>query len=419
MSEDLKQVPVGDLHCQRNTFAREFTTTCISCSEKPDKKGFYQVKLYDTILFPEGGGQPSDTGFIDDIKVHNVQRQKLAHIHYTKQPIQVGKQVHLTVDWSRRWDHVQQHSGQHLLSAVMDQAPYNIETVSWNMGEKRCYIELPTGTVTVDLTPELLAKVESDVNKLIVKNLKVVTHVQEADHEDTERPASLPADYVGGGIIRTIEIEGLDKNPCCGTHVESLGQLQCLKILHTENVRGGNTRVFFLFGQRVLDTLDASYTISRQLNALLTCPPENFVDNVDKLQKQSKENLKKAKRLLESLAVYTVNDVEAALKEKPFAIVYKEDADMDFLSMVANVMRDKKVLEEGAEKVVILAAGEKNIGGPIVITGGNNDIVQRTGKIVNSVLSGVKGGGKGRWQGKAQNWKGMENLEQALEQLQA
>lgn len=299
----------------------------------------------------------------------------------------------------------------------MQQAPYNIETISWNMGEKRCYIELPTGTVKVDITPELLAQVEADVNDLIIKNASVITHVQEADHKDTERPASLPADYIGGGIIRTIEIQNLDKNPCCGTHVESLGQLQALKILHTENVRGGNTRIFFLFGQRILDTLDASYAITRQLNALLTCPPENFVDNIDKLQKQSKENLKKAKRLLESLAFYTVNDIEADLKNKSFAIVYKEDADMEFLTMIANVVRDRKLLEEGAEKVIVLAAGEKNVGGPIIVTGGNNDIVQKTGKLINTVLSGVKGGGKGRWQGKAQNWNGMENLEKALEQL--
>ncbi|KAG2199084.1 hypothetical protein INT47_005088 [Mucor saturninus] len=417
MSEELKQVPVGDLHCQRDTFARQFTTTCIACSEKPNKKGLYEVKLYDTILFPEGGGQPADTGFIDNVQVYDVQRQKLAHVHYTKQPVPVGKEVQLTVDWKRRWDHVQQHSGQHLLSAVLEQAPYNIETVSWNMGEKKCYIELPTGTKKVEITPEMLARVETDVNDLILKNASVITHVQEADHKDTERPASLPADYVGGGIIRTIEIQHLDKNPCCGTHVTSLGQLQAVKILHTENVRGGNTRVFFLFGQRILDTLDSSYNISRQINALLTCPPEKFVDNIDKLQNQSKENLKKAKRLLELLAVYTVNDIEADLKEKTFAIVYKEDVDMEFLTMVANVVRDRKLLEEGTQKVIVLAAGEKNVGGPIIITGGNNDIVQKTGKIVNTVLSGVKGGGKGRWQGKAQNWNGIEDLEKAFEQL--
>jgi Ser-tRNA(Ala) deacylase AlaX len=88
-----------------------------------------------TVLFPEGGGQPHDTGYIDNVKVYNVQREKIAHVHYTKEPIEVGKQVSLSVDWDRRWDHVQQHSGQHLLSAVMEQEPFNIETISWTLGE--------------------------------------------------------------------------------------------------------------------------------------------------------------------------------------------------------------------------------------------------------------------------------------------
>lgn len=298
----------------------------------------------------------------------------------------------------------------------MEQAPYDIETISWNLGEKKSYIELPTSQhKNLKLTPELLSKVERAVNQLIVQNVPVIVHAQEADDKETTRPDSLPADYVGiGGHIRTIEIENLDKNPCCGTHVTNLGQLQSLKLLHTENVRGGNIRLFFLFGQRVLDTLGNLNTIARQLNTLLSCPPENFVENVDKIQKQSKEHSKRAKKLLESLAVYTVNDVETELKSKSFALVYKEEADMDFLAMVANVIRDRKLLEEGTNKVVVLAAGEQQTGGPIIVTGGTNEIVQKTGKIVTATLSGVKGGGKGRWQGKAQNWSGIENLEKAL-----
>jgi misacylated tRNA(Ala) deacylase len=294
----------------------------------------------------------------------------------------------------------------------MEQEPFHLETVSWNLGEKKSYIELQKNE-DVKITPELLSRVELAVNNLIVKNIPVIVHAQEAQ-EDITRPDSLPADYVGGGHIRTIEIENLDKNPCCGTHVTNLGQLQALKLLHTENVRGGNTRLFFLFGKRVLDTLDSLNTISRQLNTLLSCPPEGFVENVEKIQKQSKEHSKRAKKLLESLAVYTVNDVEVELKEKSFALVYKEEADMEFLAMVANVIRDRKLLEEGTQKVVVLAAGEKQTGGPIIVTGGTNEIVQRAGKIVTTTLSGVKGGGKGRWQGKAQNWSGIENLEKAL-----
>ncbi|OBZ89285.1 Alanyl-tRNA editing protein Aarsd1 [Choanephora cucurbitarum] len=416
-ADTIDQVPVGGIHCQVDPFAREFSTRCISCSEKPNKKGFYEVKLHDTILFPEGGGQPYDTGYINDVRVHDVQRHVLSHIHYTKEPISVGP-VELKLDWQRRWDHMQQHSGQHLLSAVLDQVPYKIETSSWNLGEKKCYIELPTGTnKTITFTPHVLQEIEQSVNQHILKDTPIITHTEHA-HEGAERPESLPDDYVGGGIIRTIEIEALDKNPCCGTHLARLGQLQCFKILHTESVRGGNTRIFFLFGQRVLDAFGASYSISRQIVSILSVPQEQFVENIQKIQQQSKEHLKRAKRLLESLASYTVKDVEETLRERDWAVVYREDADMEYLGFVANGLRDRSVLE-GKNKVVVLAAGEKKTGGPIVITGGTAELVQQVGKVVMKILPGVKGGGKGRWQGKAQNWNEIESLEAALrEELQ-
>jgi hypothetical protein len=90
---------------------------------------------------------------------------------------------------------------------------------------------------------------------------------------------------------------------------------------------------------------------------------------------------------------------------------------MDFLGMVANGIRDRQLLPEQSDinQVVVLAAGEQKAGGPIIVSGTNNEIVQKTGKLVMKVLSGVKGGGKGRWQGKAQNWTGIETLEQALQ----
>jgi alanyl-tRNA synthetase len=308
---------------------------------------------------------------------------------------------------------MQQHSGQHLLSAVLEQEPYNIDTISWSLGEKRSFIELPTGTKKLAITPELLKEVETTVNQLIVENVPVITHSEEANDEEA-RPDSLPKDYVGGGHIRTIEIQGLDRNPCCGTHILALGQLQCLKLLNTENVRGGNTRVFFLFGQRVLESFDASYQITRQITNLLSGGQETFVDNIQKIQQQNKENMRRAKRYLEQLANFAVTDIAKTLELQKFAIMYKEDGDMEFLGMVANVIRDRQLLENN-DKVVILAAGEKKAGGPIIVSGSDNDLVQKTGKIVMKVLSEVKGGGKGRWQGKAQNWNGIENLEKALQ----
>jgi alanyl-tRNA synthetase len=282
-----------------------------------------------------------------------------------------------------------------------------------SLGEKRSFIELSTASTKMVITQELLNNVERIVNQKIVENIPVITHSQ-PNTDDTERPDSLPDDYMGGGIIRTIEIEGLDKNPCCGTHIRGLGQLQALKLLHTEKVRGGNTRVFFLFGQRVLDTLDANYAVARQLTSILSGGPETFVENVTKIQQQSKEHLKKAKRLLAALAGYAVKDIEVSLKETDCAFMYDEEADMEFVTMVAAIMKDRKVLD-GTGKVVVLVAGPKKTGGPIIIAGDTDEVVQKTGKIVKETIPEVKGGGKGRWMGKSSCWSNIDALKQALE----
>ncbi|KAI9322926.1 hypothetical protein BX666DRAFT_647881 [Dichotomocladium elegans] len=403
---------VGDLFCQRNPYAKELKTTCIDCSEKKDKKGFYQIKLQDTVLFPEGGGQPYDTGSIDGVQVFNVQRQGLEHVHYTKEPIPVGKEVLVKVDWDRRWDHMQQHSGQHLLSAVIEQEPYCLETGSWNLGASRCYIELETkNNPTRMLTTEQMQQVERRVNQIIIEGLPVIVHTRANDHH-TDRPDSVPDDYVGGGTIRTIEIQGLDRNPCCGTHVSSTSHLQMVKLLHTENVRGGNVRLFFLFGQRVACALEASLQINRQLNGLLSVPPELFVDNVSKLQTNNRSNLKAAKRYATELAHYVAQDLMSRLEKADTAFLYRPDGELDFLVQIANT-----ISLDNREKAVVLAAGEKGTGGPVVVVGGTQDAVQRAVKTMSTVLAenNIKGGGKGRWQGKSKSWKGIDELQKEFE----
>ncbi|KAG0175484.1 Alanyl-tRNA editing protein Aarsd1 [Apophysomyces sp. BC1034] len=400
-----KQVPVGDLTCQRDTYLREFDTKCIACSEKPNKKGFYEVKLYDTILFPEGGGQPSDMGFIDNVKVYDVQRQKLEHVHLTKEPVEVDKDVRVTLDWDRRWDHVQQHSGQHLLSAVLEQEPFNIETVSWYMGTTKSYVELGTAKSKPPTAAQLEA-VERKVNEQILAAVPVTLHVQTNEGRAVE---TLPEDYVGG-VLRTIEIADLDRNTCCGTHVRHLGHLQCLKLLHTEKVRGGNTRVFFLVGQRVLQTLGELYSVSRQLTSLLS--GDTLVENVQRLQLQSRDHFKQTKRLMAELAQFAAKDLLAQLEARRYGMLYREDADMDYLNLVATELRDKFQ----PDQVVVLAAGGKKTGGPIIIAGAADEVIQKTAKAVATVVD-VKGGGKGRWQGKTKSWQGIEKVEEQLEKV--
>ncbi|KAJ2796533.1 hypothetical protein H4S07_006194, partial [Coemansia furcata] len=123
---------VGLLACQQTPFLQELDTYVLSCSDKPDSEGLYCVELADTVIFPEGGGQPSDTGCISGVPVMHAKRDGLRAIHYVPAPIPAGTSVHVEVDFKRRLDHMQQHSGQHLLSAVL-RKDWGLETVSWNL----------------------------------------------------------------------------------------------------------------------------------------------------------------------------------------------------------------------------------------------------------------------------------------------
>ncbi|KAF9570191.1 hypothetical protein EC968_002070, partial [Mortierella alpina] len=125
------QVPVGLLTCQHTPYLKQFTTTVLACSKKPNKQKLYEVQLQDTILFPEGGGQPCDYGTLNEtIEVKNVQRVGTSHVHHTSAPVEEGIEARLKVDWPRRFDHMQQHSGQHLVSAIFEQPEYGCNTLA-------------------------------------------------------------------------------------------------------------------------------------------------------------------------------------------------------------------------------------------------------------------------------------------------
>ena len=116
--------------CQRNPYLRELKSVIISCKKVADK---YHVLLDDTVLFPEGGGQPDDRGKIGDVNVERVFRQGNQAIHVLSDPVREEESYDCKIDWERRFDHMQQHSGQHLLSAIAHQK-YGFKTTSWDLG---------------------------------------------------------------------------------------------------------------------------------------------------------------------------------------------------------------------------------------------------------------------------------------------
>ncbi|PVZ97412.1 hypothetical protein BB558_004988 [Smittium angustum] len=409
MTVALLSKPVGLLKCQINSYLKTFKTTVISCSQTPKNPKEYELILEDTILFPEGGGQPYDFGTVNQTPVSKVLRKGLTAVHYVDTPFEAGAEVELNLDFERRWDFMQQHSGQHLLSAILEN-DYKMDTLSWELGKTQCHIQIKSVKGIV-LNKEFLDEVEKKCNDAIIKNVFVTSEVE--DFNDTERPESLPADYVGG-VIRHIVIEGIDRNPCCGTHVTSLSHCQCIKLGVPETIPGGNYRLPFWVGSRVMKYLSAAISTEKQLNNLLSVGPEGHIDATKRLLQTQRELNRAIKNFTKEVSNNAAQDIISQIEAgKKVVSVHREDGNLDYVfhigSVVSPVLQKIHAKDDSNSHVVIVSAGQKKTGGPIMVFGKDELVSKVSGEITKSI-PGVKGGGKGaKWQGKSTTWKELES----------
>ncbi|XP_046458517.1 alanyl-tRNA editing protein Aarsd1-B-like [Daphnia pulex] len=373
--------------CQKSPYKKEFTSKVVSCSPcqierlvqgKKEKVQAFEVLLEDTVFFPEGGGQPDDRGFLNGIPVFQVKRRGKDAIHFLQDSLDVGTLATGVIDWERRWDHMQQHSGQHLITAIAD-ASFGFKTTSWWLGESVSHIELDT----VNLTDAQLKTIESQVNEKIREAVSVEVKVYEGDAiPDQVRSRGLPDDHVGP--VRVVTILGVDSNMCCGTHVSNLSHLQFIKLLYAEKGKKNKTNLFFISGNRVLDYINRSLDRERQLTKILKNGPEDHVDLANKLQASVKLSQKTLQTLMKELAV---NQAEKIKTEKPkFSIVHRKDGDADYASALISELASEDI-------TLLITVGEDNNGQMTLI--GQEDVVSSLGPKICSCLAG-KGAGKGK-----------------------
>ncbi|MGM0896799.1 MAG: alanyl-tRNA editing protein [Bacillota bacterium] len=228
-----------------------------------DEHGQYVV-LDQTCFYPEGGGQPADHGMIGTASVLDVQNHDGEIRHYLDQNLAPGDYV-AALDWQRRWDHMQQHAGQHLLSALLEDG-HGYRTTSFHLGQERVSIDLHKAAID----RETLQQVELQANRIIQRHLPIRTRFVDEEQLVQLHLRKPPA---VSGDIRLVEIEGIDLNACGGTHPDNTAGIGLLKILGTEKAKGG-TRLYFLCGERALEHFgklsDAGDALIGKLNAPLT-----------------------------------------------------------------------------------------------------------------------------------------------------
>ncbi len=271
---------------------REFTARVVSLR---DSDRGTAVCLDRTAFYPTSGGQPYDTGTLDHSAVIDVWEDDDGEIWHLVEDAPSGDEVRGEIDWTRRFDHMQQHSGQHLLSAafvLLLDAP----TLSFHLGKHESSIDLDIA----ELSWEAAFRVEAEVNRVIWDNRPVEVHI--VDEREVHRfPLRKPPTV--SGDIRVVWIRDYDASACGGTHVGRTGAIGSVKVTRIERYKGG-TRVCFLCGGRALNDYQRVLRSIQQVSADLSVHPDELADAVVRLRNEgrdSRRELKAARKALTSL----------------------------------------------------------------------------------------------------------------------
>ncbi len=246
--------------------------------ELREEDGRYAVVLDASLFYPEGGGQPCDLGSIDNLPLRSVTEKdgEILHWFEEKPGFIPGDQVFMNVDGKRRIDHSQQHSGQHLLSAILERK-YGIHTLSFHLGLSYSTIDVTAPAMDQDMIEAL----EDEAEAFIARNHPYVFHVC-----PPEDPQSFPFRKrlpEGEEEIRIIEIKDYDWVACCGTHVSSAADLRILSVLQAEKYKG-NTRLYFVAGARASLLLRRRKEALEAIAASLGTSSEEAATKVDALK---------------------------------------------------------------------------------------------------------------------------------------
>ena len=238
-----------------------------------DENGRHYVLLKESAFYPTGGGQPSDQGHLNGIHVTEVEEVEGEIRHYLDHPLPADtKTIKGDVDWTRRFDHMQQHAGQHILSAAFAEL-FDWKTVSFHLGQETVSIDLETDQISEDD----LEKAQVFANQVVLSNQEIKT--KWVENEDLVNYPLRKAPKVNKNI-RLVIIEGVDYNACGGTHPHRTGEVGPIQVLSTEKAKN-KVRVTFIAGLRAIKALNDKHKILKKLTQKLNRPESEIIGTID------------------------------------------------------------------------------------------------------------------------------------------
>lgn len=257
----------------KDSFLKTCQTKVVECRQ--GKKG-YEIRLRETVFYPEGGGQPYDTGKLNDIEVWEVHEKDGDVWHYTKEPLEAGTQVTAVIDWERRLDLMQQHSGEHIVSGLIHET-YGYNNIGFHMGPE---------TITIDFDGEIpeseLREIEWKANQYVMENHPLEILWPSSD-ELKELPYRSKKELTGD--VRIVCWPGADVCACCGVHVKTSGQVGQIVLVSSMRAKGG-VRIEMMCGNRSLTYLNQLKEQNRKISQRLSVKWRETAAAVEKLHEE-------------------------------------------------------------------------------------------------------------------------------------
>lgn len=369
-----------------------FKARVLSCEERRTAAGEsrFAVVLDRTAFFPEQGGQKADRGALGGASLLDAEIHEGVITHLLDAPLELGSEVCGKVDWARRFDFMQQHTGEHILSGLANRL-YGAENVGFHLSEREVQLDF-----SVQLSEAELEALEHAANQAIFRDIPV-----KAYYPNAEELAALNYRQKKEltGAIRIVELEGVDCCACCAPHVARSSEVGILKILSAMNYKGG-TRLYIACGMRAVQDYAARIREAQQLSKLLSAPQGELSAAVVRLQEKA---MAAEQRAAETALALILLRAEAAARDK--AQTHEPPkAEADGLCLIlpplpeSALQRAVKPLKELFSGVVALFSGDDESGYAFLMFGDSVDWKPFLAEL--RTRGGKGGGGKDRVQGR-------------------
>ena len=352
---------------------RQFTATVLSCEE--GKKGF-EIVLDATAFYPEGGGQDADTGTLGGVRVLDTRDREGTVVHICDGALAVGETVEGIIDWDARFIRMQQHSGEHIVSGILNRR-YGCHNVGFHMSS-----DIVTIDFDVEIPREALAEIEAEANAAVWADLPVKTWYpseEELPNVPYRTKRALP------WPVRIVEVPGFDICACCGTHVQRTGEIGLIRLFSAVKFRTG-TRMEMACGKMALALLNRAWEQNKEVSQAFSAK----IEETGAAARKMNETLEAMKYRITGLEMRLFAGIAATYAGQENAVHFEDGLDNTAVRVLADAIADK------VTGFAAVFSGDDENGYAFCLVTRNGDLRSFCNEMTGTL--GGRGGGKPNFQ---------------------